>query len=145
MKVLSKFPKYLSLWENEKPLWYGRMSWRANWLLIVAFLLTVWVYGLGLIFLIIGYLRVVSTEYFISNERIFVRYGLLNKRTNEIRNDWISSYLISQGSMGKLLNYCRIWISTPGYGTGVTLLKDVYNPNLLKNVLDVILMQIYKS
>lgn len=145
MKALSKVPKGLNLIEGEKPLWYGRMSWRSNWLLIVAFLLTVWAYGFGLIFLIIGYLRVVSAEYFISNKRIFVRYGLLNKKTYEIRNEWISSYLVSQGFIGKILNYGRIWISTPGYGTGVTLLKSVYNPNIIKNILDAILAQIYKS
>jgi len=145
VKALSKVPKGLNLIEGEKPLWYGRMSWRSNWLLIVAFLLTVWAYGFGLIFLIIGYLRVVSAEYFISNKRIFVRYGLLNKKTYEIRNEWISSYLVSQGFIGKILNYGRIWISTPGYGTGVTLLKSVYNPNIIKNILDAILAQIYKS
>ena len=114
-------------------------------MLIVAFLLIVWAYGLGLIFLLLGYLRVVSAEYFISNKRIFVRYGLLNRKTYEIKNEWISSYLVSQGFMGKVFNYGRIWISTPGYGTGVTLLKNVYNPNLIKNILDAILAQIYKS
>jgi uncharacterized membrane protein YdbT with pleckstrin-like domain len=131
--------------ESEKPLWYGQMSWRSNWLLIVAFLLTVWAYGFGLIFLIIGYLRVASTEYFISNERIFVRHGLLNRKTYEIRNEWISSFLVSQGFMGKILNYGRIWISTPGYGTGVTLLNNVHNPSIIKNILDAILAQIYRS
>jgi uncharacterized membrane protein YdbT with pleckstrin-like domain len=131
--------------ESEKLLWYGQMSWRSNWLLIVAFLLTVWAYGFGLIFLMIGYLRVASTEYFISNERIFVRYGLLNRKTYEIRNEWISSFLVSQGFMGKILNYGRIWISTPGYGTGVTLLNNVHNPSIIKNILDAILAQIYRS
>ncbi len=129
-------PKGLNLEESEKPVWYGRMSWKANWFLILLAILTIWFFGLGLIFLLLGLLRVKSTEYFISDKRIFVRYGLFKKTVLQIRNEWISSYLISQSFFGKIFNYGRVWVSTPGYFSGVTVIKNVSNPNFFKIVLE---------
>lgn len=128
-------PKGLNLEEGEKPVWYGRMGWKANWFLILLAILTIWLFGIGLIFLLLTLLRVMSTEYFVSNKRIFVRYGLLKKTVLQIRNEWISSYLISQSFFGKIFNYGRVWISTPGYFSGVTVMKNVSNPNFFKTVL----------
>ncbi|MEM2154790.1 MAG: PH domain-containing protein [Nitrososphaeria archaeon] len=132
-------PKGFSLEENEKPVWYGRMSWKANWFLLLLAILTAWPFGIGIVFLIIGFLRVLSTEYFISTKRIFVRYGLFKKTVWQIRNEWISSYLISQGFFGKIFNYGRVWVSTPGYFSGVTVIKNVSNPSFFKTVFDSLL------
>ncbi|MEM3714933.1 MAG: hypothetical protein QXF82_08310 [Nitrososphaeria archaeon] len=79
-------PKGFSLEENEKPIWYGRMSWKTNWFLLLLAIFTVWPFGIGVIFLIICFLRVISTK------RIFVRYGLFKKLFGKLE---MSGFLVT--------------------------------------------------
>jgi uncharacterized membrane protein YdbT with pleckstrin-like domain len=131
-----KVPSGFALMEYERPYWYGRMSLKANWVLILIGLLTIWIFGIGVIFLIIALLNTRSTEYFITNHRIYVKYGLIGRRTFEINNEWVTGAIVLQGYIGRILNYGDILISTPGQLAGSVYMKGVSDPMRVKAIID---------
>jgi uncharacterized membrane protein YdbT with pleckstrin-like domain len=96
---------------------------------------------IDLIILMRALVRVLSTEYFISNYRVFVRYGTLRRRIYEIRNEWISNYTIRQSLTDRLLNRGNLVIGTPGHYKGYVEMKCVSNPIALKNLLENVLQK----
>ena len=139
-----KIPAGFSLIEGERPIWYGRMSWKANWFLILPGLLLLAV-GIGVILLIIAALRVISTEYFITNKRTYIKYGIISRYTFDLKNEWITNYTVYQGFIGRLLGFGDILVSTPGYYTGTVMMKGVSNPMHLKVILEGALQKMKKS
>ncbi|MEM3958675.1 MAG: PH domain-containing protein, partial [Thermoproteota archaeon] len=95
--MAAKIPSGFTLVEGERPYYYARLSWKANWLLILLGILTIWVFGFGLIFFIIAFLRVKATEYFITSHRMYTKYGLIGRRVFEIKNEWITGVMVRQG------------------------------------------------
>jgi hypothetical protein len=75
---------------KERPVWRGR-SWKSQWFLILLGALTLIFFGLGLLFLLIAYLRVISTEYFVTNRRVYVKYGVIGRAVFELKNEWITN------------------------------------------------------
>ncbi len=70
------------------------MSWVANWgwlLLAVLFLLPIITFFFSIIFFIIAFLNVITSEYFISNKRIFVKYGFISRVMNDIKMEWVTN------------------------------------------------------
>jgi uncharacterized membrane protein YdbT with pleckstrin-like domain len=131
-----KVPAGFSLLEGERPVWRGRRSWKSQWFLILLGALTLVFFGLGLLFLLVAYLRVISTEYFVTNRRVYVKYGVVGRTVFELKNEWITSVVVTQGLVQRLLNYGNIIISTPGYYTGTTVMKDVSDPMHVRTVLE---------
>lgn len=154
-----KFPRGLEPVQGEKPIWYGRMSAKCLLGSLVAFfimlllavllsdiprigpVIALFLIIIDLIILMRAFVRVLSTEYFISNYRVFVRYGTLRRRIYEIRNEWISNYTIRQSIMDRLLNRGNLVISTPGHYKGYVEMKCVSNPIALKNLLENVLQK----
>jgi uncharacterized membrane protein YdbT with pleckstrin-like domain len=131
-----KVPAGFSLLEGERPVWRGRRSWKSQWFLILLGALTLIFFGLGLLFFLIAYLRVISTEYFVTNRRVYVKYGVIGRAVFELKNEWITSIVVTQGFIQRLLNYGNIIISTPGYYTGTTMMKDVPDPMHVRTMLE---------
>jgi uncharacterized membrane protein YdbT with pleckstrin-like domain len=131
-----KVPAGFSLLEGERPVWSGRRSWKSQWLLILLGVLTIFIYGLGILFFIIAYLSIISTEYFVTNRRIYIKYGIIRRTVFELRNEWITSYTVAQGIIGRMLNYGHVIISTPGYYTGTAMMKDVSDPMHIRTILE---------
>jgi uncharacterized membrane protein YdbT with pleckstrin-like domain len=121
--------------ENERPYWYDRLSWKANWLLILLGLLTIWIL-IGIIFLIIAYLRVKSTEYFITSHRIYVKYGIIGRKVFEIKNEWITGVIVRQGFFQRILNYGDLIYSTPGQYAGSILMIGVSDPMHIRTIVE---------
>jgi len=134
-----KIPAGFGLTEGEVPYWYGKMSWKANWLLILLGALTIWIFGLGIIFILIAALRVYATEYFMTNKRIYVKYGLVARRVLEIKIEWVTGTIVSQGFMGRLLNYGDVIISTPGQYAGSVVMRGVSDPMHIRTIVENIL------
>ncbi|MDI9646493.1 MAG: PH domain-containing protein [Archaeoglobales archaeon] len=132
---MQSIPADLVLFDGEIPLWSGRMSWKSNWWLLFLGTLTFWTI-LGLLFFLVAYLRVKSSEYFVSNLRIYIKYGLIARRTMEIRNEWITNYAVFQGFIGRILNYGDILIATPAQYLGSALIKGVSDPMFVKAMID---------
>jgi len=146
----TKIPSGFGLAEGEIPYWYGRMSWRANWLLIllgalnlllfIESKLQIWIFGLlGILFILIATLRIYTSEYFMTNRRIYVKYGLIARRIFEIKIEWVVGTHVSQGLMGRLLNYGDIIISTPGFYAGFVVMRGVSDPMHIRIMVEDIL------
>jgi uncharacterized membrane protein YdbT with pleckstrin-like domain len=125
--------------ENERPYWYGRLSWKANWFLILLGVLTIWIFGIGIIFFIIAYLRVRSTEYFITSHRIYVKYGIIGRRVFEIKNEWITGVMVKQGFFQRILNYGSLIYSTPGQYAGSVFMIGVSDPMHVRTIVEDVL------
>jgi len=132
-------PADFNLTEGEVPYWYGKMSWKANWALILLGILTIWIFGLGIIFFLIAALRVYATEYFITNRRVYVKYGIISRRVLEIKVEWITGTIVNQGFMGRLLNYGSVVISTPGQYAGSVAMIGVSDPMHIRSIIEDIL------
>lgn len=123
-----KIPSGFGLIEGEVPYWHGRMSWKANWLLLLLGVLTIWIFGLGIIFFIAAAVRVYGSEYFMTNRRIYVKYGIVSRRVMEIKAEWITGTALVQGFIGRILNYGNVVISTPGQYAGSVAMIGVSDP-----------------
>jgi len=151
-----RVPSGLTLVEGEKPYWYGRRSFKSMPGSIILGLILLLLglpmlpaggdaAGLGIIFIIIAiilllrvYLAVRNSEYFISSHRVYVKYGTFSKTSHEIKNEWITSVAVHQGSLGRALNYGDVVISVPGY-IGTVVMFGVSDPLRVKALLDDVL------
>jgi len=149
-------PSGLTLVEGEKPYWYGRRSFKSMPGSIILGLILLLLglpmlaggrdaAGLGIIFIIIAiilllrvYLAVKNSEYFISSHRVYVKYGVISKTSLEIKNEWITSVAVHQGSLGRTLNYGDVAISVPGH-LGTVAMLGVSDPLRVKAILDDVL------
>jgi uncharacterized membrane protein YdbT with pleckstrin-like domain len=149
-------PSGLTLVEGEKPYWYRRRSFMSMPGSIILGLILLLLglpmlpvggdaAGLGIIFIIIAiilllrvYLAVRNSEYFISSHRVYVKYGTFSKTSHEIKNEWITSVAVHQGSLGRALNYGDVVISVPGY-IGTVVMFGVSDPLRVKALLDDVL------
>ena len=130
-----KTPDSITLHEGEVPLWSGQMSWASNWLWLILGILTIW-FLIGIIFFLIAALKVYSTEYFFSNQRIFIRYGIIGRKILDIKNEWVTNYVVSQGILGRILNYGDLVISTPGEFGGAASMIGVGSPLEIKSMME---------
>jgi len=137
--TVNNIPSGFTLMEGERPYWYGRLSWKANWLLILLGLLTIIFFGLGIIFFIIAFLRVKSTEYFITSHRMYTKYGLIGRRVFEIKNEWITSDIVRQGFVSRILNYGDLVFSTPGQYAGSVAMIGVSDPMHVRTIVEDVL------
>lgn len=155
-----KIPLELTLMESENPIYYGRMCWQSNWLrfLLSAFSFTfgilffyisetavpiklLSVYGiilllLGILFLAIAILNIYFTEYLITNYRVYIKYGLVGRKVSELKNGWITNFMVRQGIAARFLNYGDVTFSTPGIYTGAARMSGVMNPMGVKAIGD---------
>jgi hypothetical protein len=97
----------------------------------------------GALFIIIAFvvilnivLAIVSTEYFISSHRVYVKYGIIARRVFEIKNEWITTAAVRQGVIGRMLNYGDLLISVPGHYLGSVAMYAVSDPLHVKAIVD---------
>lgn len=110
-------PTGLTLSSDEKVLWYDRRSWKSMIGLFILFGLTVWIFGLGFIFLIAAVMKRYGSEYALTNKRVYSRRGLISRHTGEAIFERITDTSLSQGVFGRLLNYGDVRTNTAGsYG-----------------------------
>jgi uncharacterized membrane protein YdbT with pleckstrin-like domain len=137
-------PTEISMTEGEVPLWFGQMSWAANWALLllgVVFL----IFLIGIIFFIIAWINVATSEYFISNKRIFVKYGLISRVMNDIKMEWVTNTSLAQDFFGRILNYGNVLIATPGTATGTEMMVGVSDPMMVKGMIEERLVKFKKN
>jgi uncharacterized membrane protein YdbT with pleckstrin-like domain len=152
-----KVPSGFSLREGERPIWYGRRSFKSVIGYIIVGLVLLFFGGglaavggvaagfgvllilIAIILFIIAPLRVVATEYFITNLRTYVKYGLVGRRVIEVQNEWITDASVSQSFFGRALNYGNVVISTPGRAWGAVVMVGVSDPMRVKQVINDVL------
>jgi len=121
--------------EGERVLWLGKMSWRANLLLIIIGFALIPIL-VGFILLLLVYLRVIATEYMITTNRVYVKYGLIARNVRDVRMEWIASATVVQSFFGRLLNYGDLLIVTPGEALGSVKMIGIHDPMVVKSFVE---------
>lgn len=122
------------LLQGEKMLYQGRRSWRSEFWWLLLGVLTIWLFGLGLIFIIKAIFDVYGSYYVITNKRIYARYGVIRRYENHFRVEWGMDAVYYQGFWGRLLGYGDVWASNPGR-TGIVILKGVKSPRSVNEII----------
>ena len=93
-------------------------------------------YGLGIIILLIWWLRTLGIKLIASSERITLRKGILSKHTNEVYHTDVRNIQISQGLLQRFFNVGKIGISTAGQGGIEIEVQGMPYPQKIKTIID---------
>ena len=83
--------------------------------LILLGLATVWIFGLGLVFWIMAWVKYATTELAITNKRVIAKSGLVQRKTMEMFLNKIESVQVDQGILARMFDYGTVTIA----GTGI--------------------------
>lgn len=103
-----------ALVKDEKIVHLGHISLWSLWPLIALGLVLLPVFGLGLIFLIMAYVRYKTTELAITTRRVIVKFGFIRRRTVEININKVESIQVDQEILGRMFNFGTLVISGAG-------------------------------
>ena len=103
-----------ALVKDERIVHIGRISlWSMTHLFILGVLLLP-VFGLGLVFLVIAWVRYKTTELAITNRRVIAKFGFISRRTVEINIAKVESIQVDQGILGRIFDYGTLLIAGAG-------------------------------
>ena len=103
-----------ALVKDEKIVHVGHISLWSLAHLIAGGVLLLPVFGLGLIFLIMAYVRYKTTELAITSKRVIAKFGFVSRRTVEININKVESIQVDQGILGRIFNYGTLIVSGAG-------------------------------
>ena len=103
-----------ALMRDEKIAYIGKISlWSLAPQIILGFL-TIWFFGLGLLFWAAAAIRYFSTELAITNKRVIAKFGFIRRHTVEININKIESIQVNQGILGRIFDFGSLVISGAG-------------------------------
>lgn len=103
-----------ALVKDEKIVHLGRISLWSLWHLFALGLLLLPVFGLGLIFWVLAYVRYKTTELAITTKRVIVKHGFIRRRTVEININKVESIQVDQEILGRMFNFGTLVIAGAG-------------------------------
>ncbi|MEO7243518.1 MAG: PH domain-containing protein [Variovorax sp.] len=112
--------------KDERIVHRGHISLWSMWYLIALGIVLLPVFGLGLIFLIMAYVRFKSTELAVTTKRVIVKHGFVRRQTVEINMSKVESIQVDQGVLGRLFDFGTLIIS--GTGTSHAPITGVSAP-----------------
>src|SRR5207244_11015358 len=115
-----------ALVKDEKVVHIGHISLWSLWHLITAGILLLPAFGIGLIFLVVAYVRYKSVELAVTTKRIIVKHGFVRRQTVEINLNRVESIQVEQGLLGRLFNFGTLIVS--GTGTSHAPLIGIPEP-----------------
>ena len=92
----------------------GHISLWAFWHLIFFGVLLLPAFGIGLILLLMAYVRYKSTEIAVTTRRIIVKTGYISRKTVEINLNKVESLQVDQGMLGRMLDFGTLVIAGTG-------------------------------
>ncbi len=104
-------------------------------IIFILFLILILAYGLGLVFLLIWYIKVKATKLKITEERVELRKGILGKETNEIYKENIRNITTSQSFVQRLMGVGALTISSAATGETELSVSGFKEPEKLKELL----------
>ena len=85
-----------------------------------------WFFGFFVLFALVDWalvaLNVGSSEYSVSNKRVFVRRGILGQGSHDLQIEWMTGTTVSQNLFGRVLNFGDIMFT--GVGTSGNVKMD---------------------
>jgi uncharacterized membrane protein YdbT with pleckstrin-like domain len=103
-----------ALVKDERIVHLGHISLWALWHLIALGIVLLPAFGLGLIFLVLAYVKYRTTELAITNKRVIVKTGFVRRSTIEININKVESLQVDQEVLGRLFNFGTLIISGAG-------------------------------
>jgi len=145
-----RIPEDMSLTEGEIPIWFGQMSWISRWFWILIAIICVITFNpvlivIAILIVILVVIDVLTSEYFISDKRIYIKRGLITRRLNDIKIEWITNIFVQQGIFGRVLSYGDIGISSPGEHGGAIKFVGVSDPMGVKAIIEDTLLKYKKN
>jgi uncharacterized membrane protein YdbT with pleckstrin-like domain len=132
-----RVPGLLALSEGEQPVWYGRQSYASYaGSIIFGFIIVFFVFVLAGISGQVGFLwftvfaffdwilvllSVISTEYFVSNKRIFIKRGIFGRASHDLKIEWMTGTIVHQGIFGRILNFGDVSFTGVGFSGDVKM------------------------
>lgn len=102
-----------ALIKDERILYRGNISlWSLSFLIFLGVILLP--VGVGLIFLLVAYIRYKTTELAITNKRVIAKFGFISRRTTELNINKVESIQVEQGVAGRIFDYGSLIISGAG-------------------------------
>jgi uncharacterized membrane protein YdbT with pleckstrin-like domain len=144
----------VDLHPGEQVVFSGRPSWRsvleiyigglvlAGLVGAIAALIDVVALGVGVgvavyvVVLIVGFVRRVGTRYVISNQRLYIRRGLLAKREQQTRIDRVQNVNTKQSLFERLLSVGTVDFDTAGTGDADFRFDGIANPGAVVRAVD---------
>ena len=115
-----------ALVKDERIVHSGHISLWSMWHLIALGIILLPAFGVGLIFLIMAYVRYNSTELAVTTKRVIVKHGFIRRQTVEINMSKVESIQVDQGVLGRLFDFGTLIIS--GTGTSHAPIAGVSAP-----------------
>ncbi len=103
-----------ALIKDERIVHLGRISLWSLWGWLLAGIVLLPAFGLGLIFLAVAYVKYKTTELAITTRRVIAKFGFVSRRTVELNIHKVESVQVDQSVMGRLLNYGTLVIAGAG-------------------------------
>jgi uncharacterized membrane protein YdbT with pleckstrin-like domain len=103
-----------ALVKDERIVHLGHISLWALWHLIALGVVLLPAFGLGLIFLVLAYMKYRTTELAITNKRVIVKSGFIRRSTIEININKVESLQVDQEVLGRMFNFGTLIISGAG-------------------------------
>jgi uncharacterized membrane protein YdbT with pleckstrin-like domain len=100
---------------DERVMYRARISLWSLWLPILLGVITLPLFGIGLLFWLWAWITYATTELAITNKRVIAKSGLIQRRTIEMFLEKIESIQVDQSVLGRLFDFGSVIIS----GTGV--------------------------
>jgi uncharacterized membrane protein YdbT with pleckstrin-like domain len=115
-----------TLIKDEKVTYIGHISlWSLAPLIALGFV-TLALFGLGLIFWGMAYIRYKTTELAFTNKRVIAKFGFISRQTIEINISKIESIQVNQSILGRIFNFGTLIIS--GADTPQAPIPGISNP-----------------
>jgi len=88
--------------------------------------------------ILVAWIRRIDTHYTVTNRRVIVRRGVLNRNERSASLDRIQNVNTGQGLWGRILNFGDIEFDTAGSDTGDAdlTLRGVDDPHRMRDLLD---------
>ena len=103
-----------ALIKDEKIVYTGTISlWNLAPLIILG-LLFLALYGIGIIFWLVAFIRYKTTELAVTNKRVIAKFGFISRHTVEINITKVESIQVNQDVLGRIFNYGSLTISGVG-------------------------------
>ena len=110
--------------------------WRSNPLLFIAYLGLILLFGIGLIFLLVWWIKSKNTTLIVTDKRTILQQGLLSRYTNEVMHAHIRNIQVQQSMMERFFNTGTIKIASAGTGDIEITVSGIPAPNRIKAVID---------
>jgi uncharacterized membrane protein YdbT with pleckstrin-like domain len=115
-----------ALVQDERIVHVGHISLWSLWHVIAAGVVLTPVFGVGLIFLGIAYVRYKSVELAVTTKRVIVKHGFIRRQTVEMNLNKVESIQVEQGVLGRLFNFGTLIVA--GTGTSHAPLAGIADP-----------------